>query len=118
MAPRAAGLGQHDQQDPVLGGADSDRHGSAYRGFTVAEFRRVQTDRAIAKIEERYRRGLSIPTCGSRIGWFLLEIQVGASYEHRSPLEPENGGMACGDESRAAAQSVYQRLIRRKRRLR
>jgi hypothetical protein len=27
----------------------------------IEEFRRQQADRAIAKIEERYRRGLSIP---------------------------------------------------------
>ena len=31
------------------------------RRLTIDEYRRAQADRAIAKIEERYRRGLSIP---------------------------------------------------------
>ena len=35
--------------------------GSAYRGPTVAEFRRAQADKAHARIEECYRRGLAIP---------------------------------------------------------
>jgi hypothetical protein len=35
--------------------------GIAYRGLTVAEFRRAQADKAHARIEECYRRGLAIP---------------------------------------------------------
>ena len=35
--------------------------GSAYRGLTVEQFRRAQADKAHARIEECYRRGLAIP---------------------------------------------------------
>src|SRR5215213_4399165 len=35
--------------------------GRVYRGPTVAEFRRAQANKAHARIEECYRRGLAIP---------------------------------------------------------